>query len=71
MPSTNPKKEADMATSAVKKKTAMDKLLGTLEGIIKDGAKEMTPEQLRDSEAKFNKALDRAVVARKQRRETA
>lgn len=59
-----------MATS-VKHKSAMDTLLDTMKDVIEDGARGMTPKELKESEKKFNAALDRAVAARKRRRETA
>ena len=49
----------------------METLLETLEGIIEDGAKGMTPKERRASEEQFNTALDRSAAARRQRRETA
>ena len=59
-----------MATSPLKNKNAMDSLLERFSGVIKAGAKKMNAEQLRDSDKKFNDAIDRAV-ANKRRRETA
>jgi len=59
-----------MATSA-KRKPAVDTLLDTMKGIVEDGARGMTPKERKESEKKFNAALDRAVAARKRRRETA
>lgn len=59
-----------MATP-VKHKSAMDKLLDTLRNVIDEGARGMTPKEFAESEKKFNAALDRAVAARKRRRETA
>lgn len=70
MPTANRKKGSGMATS-VKHKSATDTLLDTMRGIIKDGARGMTPKEGEQSEKKFNAALDRAVAARKQRRVTA
>jgi len=58
-----------MATSPIKQKTAMDKLLESFGEIIETGAAKMNNKQLAASEKKFNAAIDRAV-ARKQRRET-
>ena len=58
-----------MATP-VKHKSAMD-TLDTLRNVIDEGARGMTPKELAESEKKFNAALDRAVAARKRRRETA
>ena len=59
-----------MATS-VKRKSAMDTLLDIMRDVIEDGARGMTPKERKESEKKFNAALDRAVAARKRRRETA
>ncbi len=59
------------ASSAVKQKSAMDTLLDTMRSIIDEGARKMTPKELEESEKKFNAAIDRAVAARKRRRETA
>lgn len=60
-----------MATSSKKQNPALDKLLDTLEEVIQDGAKGMNAKERRDSEEKFNAALDRAAAARTRRRETA
>lgn len=49
----------------------MDKLLDTMRDVIDEGARGMTPQELKESEKKFNAALDRAVASRKRRRETA
>ena len=70
MPDTNRKKGPAMATS-VKRKSAMDTLIDTMRDVIEDGARGMTPKERKESEKKFNAALDRAVAARKRRRETA
>jgi hypothetical protein len=70
MPNTNRKKGPGMATST-KRKSAMDTLLDTMRDVIEDGARGMTPKGRKESEKKFNAALDRAVAARKRRRETA
>jgi hypothetical protein len=59
-----------MATST-KHKSAMDTLLDTMKDVIDEGARGMTPKERDESEKKFNAALDRAVAARKRRRETA
>jgi hypothetical protein len=64
------KKGPGMATS-VKRKSATDTLVDTMRGIIEDGARGMTAKERKESEKKFNAALDRAVAARKRRRETA
>ena len=64
------KKESATPTS-IRGKSATDKLLDTMRSVIEDGAREMTPRELEESEKKFNAVLDRAVAARKQQRETA
>ena len=62
-----------MATSPLRKprkKNAVDALLDRFSAIIETGAQKMNAEELRESEKKFNDAIDRAV-ANKQRRGTA
>ncbi len=49
----------------------MDTLLDTMKDVIDEGARGMTRKEREESEKKFNAALDRAVAARKRRRETA
>jgi len=76
MPNGNCKKGPGMATSSVKQgsaaqKSAMDKLLDSFAEVIDSGAEKMSPRELRESEKKFNEIVDRAVAARKRRRETA
>jgi hypothetical protein len=73
MPKTNHKKGCRVAASPLRKprkKSAADALVDGFGEIIETGARKMNAEQLRDSEKKFNDAIDRAV-ANKQRRETA
>ena len=73
MPKTNHKKGCRVATSPLKKprkKSAADALVDRFNEIIETGAQKMNAAQLRESEKKFNDAIDRAV-ANKQRRETA
>ena len=70
MPNANRKKGLGVA-SPTKHKSAMDTLLDTMKGVIDDGARGMTPKERKESEKKFNAALDRAAAARKRRRETA
>jgi len=73
MPKTNRKKGGRMATSPLKKprkKSAADEFIDRFSEIIETGARKMDTELLRESEKKFNDAIDRAV-ANKQRRETA
>jgi hypothetical protein len=54
-----------------KRKSATDTLLDTMRDVIEEGARGMTPKERKESEKKFNAALDRAAAARKRRRETA
>lgn len=73
MARTNQKKVSSLATSPLKrprKKSAEDALLDRFNEIIETGAQKMDAGQLRESEKKFNDAIDRAV-ANKPRRETA
>jgi hypothetical protein len=49
----------------------MESLLETFKEVIDSGARKMDDAQLRESEKKFNDAVDRAVAGRKRRRETA
>ena len=70
MPNANRKKRPGVATST-QHKSAMEALLGTMSGVIEDGARGMTPKELKESEKKFNAAVDRAVAAQKRRRESA
>jgi hypothetical protein len=62
---------AKQKKSAAKRKSATDTLVNTLRNIIEDGAHGMPPKERKESERKFNAALDSAVAARKRRRETA
>lgn len=70
MPKANRNKEPGMTTSSVRE-SAMKKLLDGFAEIIDSGGEKMSPRELRESEKKFNAALDRAVAARKRRRKTA
>ena len=73
MPKTNRKKGCRVATSPLKKlrkKSAADALIDRCSEMIETGTQKMNAEQLRESEKKFNDAIDRAV-ANKRRRETA
>jgi hypothetical protein len=64
------KKESSLP-APIRRKSAMEKLLDTMQDVIEEGARGMTPKELEESERKFNAALDRAVASRKRRRETA
>ena len=73
MPRANHKRGCRVATSPLKKlrkKSAADELTDRFREIIETGAQKMDAKQRRESEKKFNDAIDRAV-ANKRRRETA
>ena len=73
MAKTSQRKGCRVATSPLKKlrkKSAADALIDRFGEIIETGARKMDAKQLRDSEEKFNDAIDRAVAS-KQRRERA
>ena len=57
--------------SSAKQKSAMDSLLETFGQVIDSGARNKNESELKESEKKFNDVVDRAVGARKPRRETA
>jgi hypothetical protein len=71
MPNENRKKEAHMATSPAKRKSAMDTLLKSMDELVDSAARRMTAEELRKARKEINDVVDRAVVAHKRRRETA
>jgi len=71
MPNTNHRKEAHMATSSAKQKSAMDTLLESMDEVVDSAAERMTPNKLRKARTEINDVVDRAVVAHKRRRETA
>jgi len=60
-----------MATSRVKQKSAIDRLLQSMDELVDSAAKRMTPNELRKARKEINDVVDRAVVAHKRRRETA
>ena len=64
-------REQQVASSTVKKKTAMDELADSFGEVIDSGAEKMDSSQLRESEKKFNEIADRVAASRKRRRETA
>lgn len=64
MPNANGRKGPGMATSSAKQKSAMNRLLDSFARVIDSGAQKMSPRELRESEKKFNAALDRAVASR-------
>jgi hypothetical protein len=59
-----------MSTTPLKRKTAMAKLLESMDELAVSAAKRMTTEEVREVRKNINGLVDRAVD-RKQRRETA
>lgn len=70
MPKTNRKKGCRVATSPLKKKSAMDSLLESMDELAVAASKKMTTDEVRKVRKQINDLVDRAVV-RKRRRETA
>jgi hypothetical protein len=62
-PNKNRKKEARMATSQVKQKSAMDTLLQSMDELVDSAAKRMTPDELRKARKEINDVADRATRA--------
>jgi F0F1-type ATP synthase membrane subunit b/b' len=71
MSNTNRKKEAHMATSSVKRKSAMDTLLESMDELVDSAAERMTAEELQKARKEINDGVDRALASHKRRRETA
>ena len=72
MPNTNTKKGCRMATSPVKHRPAIEKLVDSMEKLADSAARKMTPEELRKARREINEVIDSAVAARpKRRRQTA
>jgi RNA-splicing ligase RtcB len=70
MPNTKHKKKSTMATAPLKRKTAMEKLLESMDELAVSAAKRMSTEEMRKVRKNINDVVDRAVD-RKPRRETA
>ena len=70
MPKTNRKKGCRVATSPLKKKSAMDSLLENMDELAVAASKKMTTDEVRKVRKQINDLVDRAVV-RKRRHETA
>jgi hypothetical protein len=70
MPKTNRKKGCRVATSPLKKKSAMDSLLESMDELAVAASKKMTTHEVRKVRKEINDLVDRAVD-RKPRRETA
>lgn len=71
MANTNQEKRSEPAASA-KPKSAMDKLLRSMDELADSAANKMTPNELRSVRKDIHEAVDRAASARqRRRRETA
>jgi len=70
MPETKHKKKSNMTVASPKRKTAMDKLLESMDELAVSAAKRMTTEEVSKVRKNINDLVDRAVD-RKPRRETA
>jgi hypothetical protein len=70
MPNTKHKRKATVASSPLKVKTAMDRLLESMDELAVSAAQRMTTEEVREARKDINDLVDRAVE-RKPRRETA
>jgi hypothetical protein len=60
-----------MATSSVKRKSAMDTLLESMDELVDSAAQRMTAEELQKARKEINDGVDRALASHKRRRETA
>jgi RNA-splicing ligase RtcB len=60
-----------MDTSSVKRKSAMDTLLESMDELVDSAAERMTAEELGKARKEINDVVDRAVAAHKRHRETA
>jgi hypothetical protein len=70
VPKTNRKKGYRVATSPLKRKSAMDSLLKSMDELAVAASKKMTTDEVREVRKQINDLVDRAVE-RKPRRETA
>jgi len=71
MPNTNRKKESNMATSPLKRKSAIDELLDDFDTVIEKGASKMNKEEIQQASQDFKKVIRRPASAKSGRRETA
>ena len=71
MASRVPKKGPAMATSATKRKTAMESLTDTFDELVSQAKKEMPAEEFRRAEKKFDRIVTKVRASRARRRETA
>jgi len=70
MPKTNHRKGCRVATPLLKRKTAMDSLLKSMDDLAVAASRKMTTGEVRKVRKEINDLVDRAVE-RKPRRETA
>jgi ElaB/YqjD/DUF883 family membrane-anchored ribosome-binding protein len=67
----NQKKEAHMATSSTKQKSAVDTLMESMDELVDSAAEKMNDDELRKVRKQINHVVDRAVATHKRHRETA
>jgi len=71
MPNTNREKESNMATSPLKRKSAIDELLDDFDTVIEKAASKMTKEEIEQASQDFKKIVHRPASSKSGRRETA
>jgi hypothetical protein len=70
MPNTNRRRKSNMASAPLKRKSAIDTLLESIDELAVSAAKNKSTEEVREVRRSINDVVDRAVD-RKPRRETA
>jgi hypothetical protein len=63
MPNKNRKKEAQVATSPAKQRSAVDTLLESMDELVDSAAKRMTPGELRKARKEINDVVGRSSAA--------
>jgi hypothetical protein len=71
MPNTNRKKQSNMATPPLKRKSAVDELQDDFDTVIEKAASGMTKEEIERASQDFNKIVRRPASSKSGRRETA
>jgi hypothetical protein len=60
-----------MSSSCADRKSATDSLMEGMDELIDSAAEKLTDKQFKKAEKEFNDVVDRAVVSRSRKRETA
>jgi hypothetical protein len=71
MPKTNRKKESNMSTSPLKRKSAIDELLDDFDTVIEKAASKMTKDEIERASKDFKRIVHRPAFSKFGRRETA